>query len=37
MQGFHIIATPENTSKYDLSDSKEDTHHGVPPQQIWML
>ena len=27
----------ENTSKYDISDSKEDTDLGVPLQQIWML
>ena len=36
-QGFHIIAISENTSKYDTSDFKEDTYHGVPLQQIWML
>ena len=35
--GFHIIAISENTSKYDISDSKEGTYHGVPLQQIWML
>ena len=30
---FHIIAISENTSKYDVSDSKEDTYCGVPLQQ----
>ena len=35
MQGFHILATSENTSKYDeISDSKEETFRGVPLQQI---
>ena len=29
--------TLENTSKYDISDSKEDTYRGVPLQQTWML
>ena len=37
LQGFHIIAISENSSKYDISDSKEDTDLGVPLQQIWML
>ena len=37
LQGFHIIAISKNTSKYDISDSKEDTYLGVPLQQIWML
>ena len=37
LQGFHIIAISKNTSKYDISDSKEDTYHGVPLQQIWIL
>ena len=36
LQGFHIIAIFENTSKYD-SDSKEDIYREVPLQQIWML
>ena len=36
LRGFHIIAISENTSKYDISDSKEDTYHEVPLQQIWM-
>ena len=33
----YVIAISENISKYDISDSKEDTYHGVPLQQIWML
>ena len=37
VQGFHTIAISENTSKYDISDSKEDTYLEVPLQQIWML
>ena len=37
LQGFHVIAISENTSKYDISDSKEDTYLGVPLQQIWLL
>ena len=37
LQGFHIIAIFENTSKYDISDSKEDIYREVPLQQIWML
>ena len=37
LQGLHIIAISENTSKYDVSDSKEDTYLGVPLQQIWVL
>ena len=37
LQGFHIIAISEDTSKYDISDSKEDTYLGVPLQQTWML
>ena len=32
-----LIAIPENFSKYDLSDSKEDTHPEVSLQQTWML
>ena len=27
----------ENTTKYGISDSKEDTYPDVPLQQIWML
>ena len=34
LQGFHITAISENTLKYDISNSKEDTYHGVPLQQI---
>ena len=34
LQGFHIIAISENTSKYDISDFKEYTYLGVPLQQI---
>ena len=26
LQGFHMIAISENTSKYDISDCKEDTY-----------
>ena len=37
LQGFHLIAISENASKYDISDSKEDTYRRVPLQQIWML
>ena len=37
LQGFHIIAISENTSKDDISDSKEDTYPGIPLQQIWRL
>ena len=37
LQGLHIIAISENTSKYDVSDSKEGTYLGVPLQQIWVL
>ena len=38
LQGLHIIVIYiENTSKYDISDSKEDIYLGVPLQQIWML
>ena len=37
LQGFHIIVIPENTSKYDIKGSKEDTNRGVPLQQMWML
>ena len=37
LQGLHIIAISENTSKYDVIDSKEDTYLGVPLQQIWVL
>ena len=33
MQGFHIIAILENTSKYDISDLKEDSYSVVPLQQ----
>ena len=32
-----IIAISENTSKYDISYSKEDTYRGISLQQIWML
>ena len=34
---IYVIAISENISKYDISDSKEDTYRGVPLQQIWML
>ena len=37
LKGYHIIAIYENTSKYEISDSKEDNYRGVPLQQIWML
>ena len=37
LKGFHIIAISENTSKYNISNSKEGTYHGVPLQQIRML
>ena len=26
-----------DTSKYDTSDSKEGTYHGVPLQQMWIM
>ena len=29
-----MIAISENTSKYDISDSKEDTYLEIPLQQI---
>ena len=32
LQGFYIIATRENITKYDLSNSKENIHCGVPLQ-----
>ena len=40
-QNVSIICTipyiSENTLKYDISDSKENTYRGVPLQQTWML
>ena len=36
-RGFYIIAILENTWKYGVSDSKEDTYCRVPLQQIWKL
>ena len=32
LQGFHIIAILENSSKYDISDLKEDNYSVVPLQ-----
>ena len=32
LQGFHIKAVLENTSYHDLSNSKENTHCGIPFQ-----
>ena len=37
LQGFDIIAISENTSKYDISDFKDETYRGVTLQQLWML
>ena len=37
LQGFDIIAISENTSKYDISDFKDETYRGVTLQQMWML
>ena len=37
LQGFKIIAILENTSKYDLKNCMENTHHGFPLRHIWML
>ena len=31
------MAISEITSKYEISDSKQDTYRGVPLQQMWML
>ena len=36
-QLFARIPISENISKYDISDSKEDTYRGVSLKQIWML
>ena len=35
LQGFHVVAISENTSKYDITDSKKDTYLGFQP--LWML
>ena len=32
MQELHVATILEKTSKYDLSNSKESTHRGVPLQ-----
>ena len=37
LQWFHMIAILKNTSKYDISDSKEGTYSGAPLPQTWML
>ena len=36
-QGFHVIAILEIASKYDFSNSKENTNRGVQLQRIQML
>ena len=31
------MAISENTLKYEISDSREDTYRRVPLKQMWML
>ena len=37
LQGFHTIPISEKNSKYDVSDSKDDTYRGVLLHLIWVL